>query len=278
MKDLEDGIYKDLDPIVYHALPRLSKSGMMDLNQSPAHFKYRLDHPEPPTPIMILGSATHAFILEPETFQKRFAISAPGQEFRSKADKEWKAEQEAAGKEVIKHEKMADLEGMKKAVWAHPIAAGLLKDFAFEYSLLWTDPATGIKCKARPDIISFVEDPPVFVDLKTTTDARPQAFTRIAYNMGYHIQAGWYPYGGTHLYKKQIEKFVFIVVETAAPYGVMVYFCSQEFLMEGQTEMMRLSNIYAECLEKDSWPCYPEDITVLDLPGWKKRKDYSPLI
>lgn len=76
---IEDGVYFDLPAEVYHAVPRLSASGLQKLCVSPATFwrgswldpdRPELDEDE--TKAQQLGKAYHCARLEPETFHERY--------------------------------------------------------------------------------------------------------------------------------------------------------------------------------------------------------------
>ena len=70
----------------YHAAPGASASRLKQLKRSAAHMKYDMDNPQEPTPAMIIGSATHSAILEPDLFVKEWGRLPEG-DGRSKAVK-----------------------------------------------------------------------------------------------------------------------------------------------------------------------------------------------
>ena len=58
----------------YHAYDGISKSGLDLIARSPAHYAYRTA--SEPTRAMVIGSATHAAILEPEVFASSICYCA----------------------------------------------------------------------------------------------------------------------------------------------------------------------------------------------------------
>lgn len=67
----EPGIYK-LSNEEYHDQEALNKSGLVQLSKSPAHFNEWYNAPnEEPTNAMVIGTATHTAILEPDTHALR---------------------------------------------------------------------------------------------------------------------------------------------------------------------------------------------------------------
>lgn len=79
--DLPDGIYFRLDEKVYHALPRLSMSGIQKIMQSPADFwqaswlnpRNQTEDEEEATNAQILGRAYHIARFEPDRFDALYA-------------------------------------------------------------------------------------------------------------------------------------------------------------------------------------------------------------
>lgn len=73
---LGPGIHRDILSEDYHANPGASNSRLMDLAQSPAHAKYRMENPEDPTQALIIGDATHILTLQGDAeFARRYVVS-----------------------------------------------------------------------------------------------------------------------------------------------------------------------------------------------------------
>ena len=62
-------IYFEMPAKKYFGIEALSKSGMVDIYQSPHHYKVRHSAKKEPTKSMIFGSALHLAILEPTKYK-----------------------------------------------------------------------------------------------------------------------------------------------------------------------------------------------------------------
>jgi exodeoxyribonuclease VIII len=265
---VEPGFYHGVPNQAYHDGPGLGHSIIVRLvNWTPAHSRIPVEK----TKEMDFGSALHAMIFEFELFKKQYVFT--DRYFRSKEDRAWKAEQEAAGRIVLKKADEERLIGMAKAVAACRSAMDLLEgEGEAEISGYWYDPYfPEVLCKFRVDWLRKPSG--VCVDLKTTKDARPSNFIRSAHNFGYHLQAAHYTYGLTQITKIEHDQFFFIAVEKEPPYGVNVYQAAPEFIQLGQIECQRGLKVYADCLKTKTWPAYPDQTLSLPLPGWVKRRE-----
>lgn len=246
----------------YHAdRTAVSKSWLDKIERSPAHLKAYLDGTaaNETTPAMALGSLTHAMILEPERFSSDF-VMCPRLDKRTKAGKEAWVEFEDAntGKIVVPEKDWLQAEAMRDAVYEHPSARKLLTKGDPEQTVFWNDSNTGEKCKARADWLreNFI------VDLKTTADASPAGFAKSIANFRYHVQNAHYTDGF------DLERFVFIAVEKAPPYGVAVYVLDEDSISKGTELRKRNMDVYAECKARNEWPGYSELVETINLPRW----------
>jgi len=256
----------------YFKVEALNKSGLVKLNQSPAHFKA----PEKPRSAvqqsnLDIGSAFHCLTLEPQNFEARFMLLDEGLTLTTKAGKAVKAEAQEAGKILIKHNDYQNIIGMAQATRNHPGARTLIESQGpVERGVYWDDPITGIPCKAKPDKVTANC---LVVDLKSTGDARPEEFMRTAYNLHYHWSAFWYCWGMTIKTGVPHTDYIFVVVERAEPWGVKIYFATTDMLLLAAQEIAPLKKLYAECIKKDKWPGYNTEPDYLHLPPWVKQKD-----
>jgi len=265
-----EGILYDLSSERYHAAPGVSNSMIKHLARSPAHLKTYLEQPPEQTPAMLFGQIVHQLLLEPDRPWK-WAVRPPGLDGRSKEGKEWKAR--VGEKPVLDHEDWLNVEGVVASVRTHPMARLALGAGRSEVSVFKKFHLGGSALrKAR---IDFVNNGNALVDIKTTEDARPDAFARMIYNMRYHVQAAYYldiwndclPLG-----EAPKESFVFIAVEKTAPYAVGVYDLAREAINAGRREYIRLLQLYIECEEQGEWPAYNPDVQEINLPTWALKK------
>src|SRR5690606_25250598 len=133
----------------YHAAPGISNSHLTDISRTPAYYyAKRLDpnrEPEEVTEAKLIGTATHAAILEPDLFESRFVAAPEGIDRRTKADKEayeaYKAE--ALGKVILPAKGYKKCLAMRDAVYRHPVAKKFLSHGQSEQTFFATDPETG---------------------------------------------------------------------------------------------------------------------------------------
>lgn len=251
----------------YLALPGLNWSSLKQYAKSPAHYREYIQNPPEQTPAMLLGSAVHSLLLEPDLFAEQYA-TAPDVNRRTKAGKEeWAAfAAEHSDKSILTQEQHDLAHGMARAVQGSEKAGKLLSLCSErELTLTWDDPVTGIACKSRLDAVDLANG--LALDIKTTEDASDRAFSRTCYNYQYYGQAAFY-LEALRQNGFMINRFIFLAIEKKPPYGHSLYLCSDELLASGRILFQGCLNKHAECLEADEWPGYPETIHTLDLPAW----------
>lgn len=272
----------------HHADPAIGASGLKELRRSPAHYwsKYRDPQREPDesTPAKRFGSAYHMALFEPDGFTKAYAVVPEGLDRRSKEGKALFAEIEDSGREPIKHADLQLIVRMRDAVMRHPTAAYILgaDGGACEQSMLWRQSdgwsRDGLICKIRPDFYippgkSDLYPHGVIVDLKTTSDAQPEAFGRSVWNYAYWLQAPWYIDGFQRVFESaRPPVYLWLAQESDAPHAAAVYSPAPDLLDYGRREYRRLLDVLARCEDSGEWPAYDTLITRLEMPAWVDRK------
>jgi hypothetical protein len=261
-----------MDNSAYHAHLAISKSHLDLIARSPLHYWARYVDPKrvppEPTPQMRLGTALHTHVLELDQWDQQIAV-APQCDRRTKAGKEAFAafEADAAGKTVITAEDAEVVMSMGRSILRHPGAAMLLGlPGKAETTHMWTDATYGLECKCRPDYLT--DDGSILVDLKTTRDASPRGFRHSITSFRYHVQAGWYLHGIEQSTGKRPDQFIFVCVETTAPYAVAVYAADAEMIERGHQQAMDDLGKLAICKAANSWPSYSDQIEPISLPAW----------
>jgi hypothetical protein len=267
---ISEGIIHGLPAERYHAAPGVSNSMLKHLARSPAHLQASLEQPPAQTPAMLFGQIVHQLVLEPNR-PWFWAVRPPGLDGRSKEGKEWKAR--VGDKPVLDHAEWLKAEGVVASVRSHPTARLALGSGKSEVSVFknFTLGRTVLR-RAR---IDFVNDGNALVDIKTTDDARPEAFARTLFNLRYHVQAAYYLdiwNDSLTAGEKPKESFVFIAVEKEPPFAVAVYDLSREAINAGRAEYIRLLQLYMECEAQGEWPAYNPDVQEIGLPAWAQRK------
>lgn len=221
------------------------------------------------TPAMVLGSAAHAAILEPETFDAEFAI-APKVDRRTKVGKEAWADFVAAseGKTVLTEEQARAVAGIKAAVLEHPIAREMITGGEAECSYFAKCPETGLLLKCRPDY----KKNGALIDLKTCADASMDGFTRACINLLYQVQAAFYL--DVHNLSDESEKvkdFYFLAVESSDPHAVNTFKMGEVEINLGRELYKRALRELAEYRKDESKIRsfgYSNEIKEIQFPTW----------
>lgn len=270
---MNPGIY-NIPAGEYHSSPGLSKGGIDRILSSPLHY---YDHflspdrePSTPTDAMIIGSAVHTAVLEPDLFGPQYCCAPAGIDKRTKVGKEaWGAfVADNAGKAVLSADDYERIQKIATAVRAHPTAQKILATGEAERSVYWNDAATGVLCRSRPDWMR----PSMLVDLKTSIDASADEFNRSLLSFGYHRQAAHYLDGIAAVTGEAHNNFVFIAVEKSRPFAVACYVLDDAAIALGREENRRARELYARCLETNQWPGYPADVQTITLPSFAFKK------
>jgi exodeoxyribonuclease VIII len=261
----------------YHRHSAVSKSHLDQIAKSPLHYWARYVDPNrvvpEPTPAMAIGSAVHTHVLELDQWDARYVTAPEGINRRTNAGKaEWDAfEVASTGRTVLAKADAELVMRMGHSVFAHPAAAMLLAmPGKAETTHMWTDQATGLRCKCRPDWLT--DDHSLIIDLKTTEDASPAGFRKSIANWRYHVQAAWYLDGIEKATGTRPDQFIFVVVEKRAPYACAVYAADAEMIQIGAEAAARDLDVLATCRAADAWPGYSDQIETISLPPWMRPR------
>jgi len=269
--DLPHGLHLDVPNATYHEriLGLASKSTLDHVHRSPAHYRAELEATWEDTPALVVGTALHTRLFEPARFAAEYAVEPEFGDCRKTENKTrrdaWRKENE--GRIHLSAGDDAMTRGMVASLAAHPLASRLFEGGQREVTLRWKDGETGIECKARADY--YVPARRLVVDLKSTEDAREDAFSRSVAKWGYHRQDGFYREAFASV-GSPIDHFVFVVVEKAPPYAVSVYSLDTAAIAKGYASIHADLRTLASCIATDTWPGYPTGIRSLSLPEWAK--------
>jgi hypothetical protein len=260
----------------YHAHFAISRSTFLEFKRSPLHFQHKYftiyqpkvyTSPVLKSDALSMGNAVHTHILENSEFEKRYVVWRGG-DMKSKARREAFAEfNKEHFDQIVISESLADvIEKMAISVENSPEATALLRNGQAEKSIFFEDVDTELKFKARPDVLhdDFI------VDLKTSRNASMDFFAREIYEKGYHIQAAMQCEAMKVVAGKEINDFLFVVVEKEPPYALAIYPLDPLALEAGREEFNSLKIRLKECFEKDEWPSYQTDYA--SLPHWAINK------
>lgn len=244
----------------YAELPAVNWSTLKAMAKSPLHYQHELLSPRADTPAMRFGRACHTAVLEPDRFPLEWVLY----EGRRAGNAWTEFAAEFASKGILTVDEYETALRVRDAVHAHPAAAALLAACTFEQTVEWSDPGTGIACKARPDAFK----PGTVVDLKTTRTIDARRFARVAYELDYFGQLAFYAEGlAISSGAGAFEPFI-IAVESDEPHDVAVFGIEPESL-EAATDMAHdLLERLAECRATGEWPGRYAEAMTLELPPW----------
>lgn len=262
----------DWTPEQYHESTRVSNSRLKDFRES--RRRYHATHvtrtlaAREQTPAMLLGSLVDDLLFLPDA--KRFAV-APRCDRRTNAGKaEWasfSAAAAAAGQYVVPGDVHETAQAMVASLLASPYARDLLTLAGpGQAPIIWDDEETGMPCRALLD--KLVPELGLVVDLKTTTDLRPEKWSKKILDFEYHCQAAWYLDAAIRLTGTP-HGFAHVVISTVAPYEVAVYELEMRAIELGAARNRDALAALAKCLETECWLApYEQAPMVVGLPHW----------
>lgn len=256
----------------YHAdkdspVPSLSSSvAKLLISRSPKHAW--LTHPrlnpnyrEEEDSRFDLGGAAHALLLEGED---RMAV-VEADDWRTKAAKEARDAHRAAGKLPVLLRHYAAVKAMVKeaeqAIAGNPDLAGYALDEGVpEHVIRWHEGDTHLR--AMLDWVS--NDRRVIYDYKSTSNAEPEAFLRLMFQMSYDLQGAFY----LRANQRPDTKFIFIAQEIEPPYAVSFIGMPPTMVELGARKVEHAIAIWRTCMANDQWPAYSPRVLWPEVPAW----------
>ncbi|MEJ8671921.1 PD-(D/E)XK nuclease-like domain-containing protein [Streptomyces sp. MS1.AVA.1] len=164
-------------------------------------------------------------------------------------------------------------EAMAEAIRRHPIAGPLFAPGSGrpELSIFWTDPATGVRCRVRPDWLKELPGLALAVDYKTCRDANPDAISRAIRDHSYHQQDALYTDGIWAALDPADVRFVFVFQSKTAPYLITVRELAHQDREIGRARNERALRLYADCERTGIWPDWTgpvDEIPTISMPSY----------
>lgn len=279
---MTDSIQSRLSREDYDAIQATSITRLKELRRSPLHYRYALTHPKESS-ALTLGIATHVAVLEPERFEKDFAVWTNRTEAGACSPRRGKVWDEFAalhaGKTILKDDDAQLAQAIALAVRSDPIAMKYLAVGDPEISMHWQMGKRA--CKGRADWLTSIKDGPGFVGptlvgLKTSRDCRHMMFGSQAAKLGYHLQWGFY-HDGFETITGGEPHMVEIVVESDAPHAVATFIIPNDIIEQGREEYQALLRTLDECEASGEWPGPVTTEEFLTLPTWAYARDDEDL-
>lgn len=167
------------------------------------------------------------------------------------------------------------VEAMLESCYRDEMIQRLIKNTEYQLSLFWTEPSTGLKLKTRPDICQVKKN--VVVNLKTSLDGSPSAFSKDLAKYEYPLQACIEILGclSTGL-MTTVDNYFWLVVEKRAPFNATIYEFDQSDIRAGMDEIGYLFNKVKQAMDQDKYPGYGDradnqyGILTAQIPLWYK--------
>lgn len=247
----------------YYASDAVNWSTLKYMRDSPLVYRHRLTQGTEDTPVYAMGRLTHTLVFEPEKFQAEYAIWEDGDR-RGSAWKEFQVANE--GKTIFKPNEIGTAVAMADAVKRHPLVTHYLDGGLFEHAIYWTDPDTGLPCKARPDWI--IPERRMLIDLKTCQSAESRRFGSAAGRYAYHLQLAHYANAITYGLGWAPNAVKIVAVEKEAPHDVSIFNVGSDDLMIAAEEVAELLRAVKTCRQTNSWPGRYLEEQPLQLPSY----------
>jgi hypothetical protein len=262
-------IVRNMPMDAYHATQALSASGAWTLIQEcPAQFWY--DSPWNPdlvpdnSPEFDIGTATHLAVLEQDRLAERVAC-IDAKDYKTRAAQEARKWAYDSGLVPLLPHQLDLVRHLSAAVRADPWAADLLDGAEPELSIFW-NADRGVRCKARPDLVT--RDGSVIGDIKTCPTANPRVFQRVAFNSGHFLRAPWYIDGYEMATGQHIHDYWFIIVAKEPPHLVSTLRLGERAIEWGRMMIRKSLALFDECQRVGEWPNYCREPATLELPTW----------
>ena len=248
----------------YDALPGVRASRLRLMAASPLHYHEAQDRD---TPALGALRAMHTLLLEPDRWDADYVVYDGVRRGRL-----YDAVCETAeGRTILNPREAAQARAVADGVLRHAEARRLLTaPGTSEVTLSWTDPATGLPCKARLDRLL---QSGIVLDCKGYGTSDPRVIGRRVVTLGAHLQAAHY-LDGLRIARGIEARYLLICYETAPPYDVAVVELEPDgALALGRSERTRLMGRLAECEATGHWPGRCPELVPLELPAWTAAGD-----
>jgi hypothetical protein len=277
------GIYEGVDFKTYCDWDAINHSKLCRIDKSPLNTQHGMDFSK--SKAVAFGSLMHCGQLEPNSLADRYCVmpkfhcdpenaitkgktvvrsySASSTYAKTKRA-EFTEEAATEGREVVEESVYQDMYNGLTAVRSKPEAVAVLTGGLSELSIVWIDPRTELRCKARIDY----QRPESLTDFKTSRDdgnsPLQESFSYALWTYNYYTQAAWYQYGWEILTGDRLP-FWFVVLGTGSPMQCVAAPVGEMTMNLGRDKNIERLAGYSACVESGSFPGY-ESPVIFELP------------
>lgn len=254
-----------MDNKEYRKHHAISNSDLTLISDNIEHFEHARNSGKEDTASQSFGTGFHCFYLEPKKFKKTYRLIPddikPGS---SKAYKEFKEQAEIDGVAIVTKDTVEAYEEMKVKVDSLKLFRGGIAEEPVFGKMTAVNEEIEVKC--RPDY----RLPTMILDLKTSQSANPEQFDKSVRNYRYFVQAAFYM--DICLQSNPLlENFVFVVIESSAPFSVAAYELDPGYMEAGRIQYKKdlEKYIYDKRMNRKG---YEPGVKVLTPPDWFMRQ------
>lgn len=293
---LPDGIHLDVPFSDYLAIDAVSNSGDLSRVRRSAAYYHAMKGKDTggSSPAMRVGSLVNDFVLVPHLALSRFVVAGDcgatlkngnecGNAGRVVVDGEsycGKHAPDSAPDDMIlvTEEQVRRAQDMADAVLDDEDAAALLNRCGLrEVTMLWTDRATGLRCKGRVDAIEDgTVNPfrlPAMLDLKKSMYAHPDRFPSEVMRRGYHQQLAFYDSGYHTITGLHTEPYIVAVNDQKGDdvHEVGTYQIIADAIEAGRDANRKALAFIKKCQDEGRYPGF--GARPMSIPAWAMGDD-----
>lgn len=299
-QNIADGIFNDLSIEAYHKnKSHYSSTGLKHAKRSLKEFKSFIDgefDTDEKKSHFDFGNAFEIALVEPDNFEDKVAVFKESELIAeimeakpdtksvrlTKPYKDGKKEffEKNADKYIINDtgdESMETIEKMVESCYQDEVIQSLVKNLDYQVSGFWTDKESGLKLKTRPDVCH--QEKNVIVDIKSTIDGSPKAFSRQLANLDYPFQAclqikGCIASGMID----GLSNYYWLAVEKKIPFSATLYEFTPDDIQTCMHELEYVIGNVSRAIKQDFFPAYSNEadneLGILDaeIPLWYRSQ------
>jgi len=254
-----------MDRDTYDLIEAQNFSALKHLDDCPAMYWHWQQNHENDKDARRLGRAFHCSVLEPQEFDKRFAVWQGGD--KRKKRELWEEFQEIhRDKDILTAQEAEQARKMGQAARVNRVIGPMLRCGKSEHAILWTHHGrVSVDLKGMIDHVN--DEVGAILDLKSTVNPSPRAFGAQAFKYKWHVQAAMYVDGYKASTGRELPCYLGAVGKSP-PYLVQAYRVSDVDLHLGRELYERWLDTYVACRDAELWPAYSPTELALELPNW----------
>lgn len=229
-----------------------------------------------------VGNAFELALLDPKAFDEQVGIydveNRPEKDkfITSTKNQAWKKEFYSSHPYVVTTQEYAVIAEMITSCYQDAVIQKLIKNIEYQFSMYWIDKDTGLQLKTRPDICRSKDN--IIVDVKTTIDGSPEAFSRDLAKYDYPLQAVMQVDGVIQSgFMQSVDKYYWLVVEKEPPFSATLYEFAQDEIKHYLDEYEYILKTLKKAIDLNHYPSYSYradnkyGIITANIPLWYKN-------